>query len=123
MTVTTSVATYLILWWVVLFAVLYFNFTTLVLVNFLTLVIGAGLVMYLFSFYYSKIFEQYIRAEEPVTPEELAEGADGASAKEPAGIADAAPVEESDSAGAKQEIPDRALDPETENAKDSLTGA
>ena len=55
---------------VVLGAVLYFNFTSVVLVNFITLFIGAGLVIYLFSFYYSKIFEQYIKTSEPVPPEE-----------------------------------------------------
>ena len=45
---------------VVLGAVLYFNVTSIVWVNFLTLTVGVGLVVYLFGFYYEKIFENYI---------------------------------------------------------------
>ena len=44
---------------------IYVNTTTVVLVNFLTLFFGAGLMAYLFSLYYEKVFERYIPAEQP----------------------------------------------------------
>ncbi|MBQ1312789.1 MAG: YesL family protein [Blautia sp.] len=67
---------------VVLAAVCYFNLTSVVLVNFITLVIGVGLVVYLFSFYYARIFDNYIKTEEPLTPEEQYASGDS---EEPAG--------------------------------------
>lgn len=50
----------------VLGAVLYFNVTGIIWVNFLTFTIGVGLMIYLFSVYYDTIFERYISdAPEP----------------------------------------------------------
>ena len=54
----------------VLGAVLYFNVTGIVWVNFITLVIGVGLMLYLFGIYYEKIFDRYIRPEAVKTPED-----------------------------------------------------
>ena len=45
---------------------IYLNLTTIVWTNFLTIVIGVGLVAYLFSMYYEKVFANYI----PREPEE-----------------------------------------------------
>ena len=44
--------------------VIYLNVTTIVWVNYLTLTVGVGLIAYLCSLYYAKIFEAYIPAQE-----------------------------------------------------------
>ncbi len=55
---------------VIMTAVLiYVNVTTILWVNFLTLILGVGLVTYLFSLYYEKVFEHYIPAEKPEAEE------------------------------------------------------
>lgn len=52
--------------------VVYLNAVTIVMVNFVTMNIGVGIVVYLLSFYYRKVFSFYIKEE----PEEV-EGIDG----------------------------------------------
>lgn len=47
---------------------------TVALVNYLTLMFGAGFLAYFFAAYYNRVFEQYLPKEEPdKTPEELAQ--------------------------------------------------
>ena len=48
--------------------VIYLNVTTILWVNYLTLTVGVGLIAYLCSLHYAKIFETYIPAQED-TPE------------------------------------------------------
>ena len=66
---------------VLMMAVLiYLNVTTIVWVNFLTIVVGIGLVAYLFSMYYDKVFAHYIPAE-PEEEELMEEAGEGAAAE------------------------------------------
>lgn len=54
---------------IVMGIIVYLNLTTIVLVNYVTLLLGVGLIAYLFSVYYIKIFKKYIPVE-PAEPEE-----------------------------------------------------
>lgn len=63
---------------VTLGAVAYFNLTTVLLVNFITLNLGVGLITYLLAVFYTVVFERYIptesNTEEENTSEEETEG-------------------------------------------------
>jgi len=48
---------------VVAVPVVWLNMTTIVLTNYVTLLFGAGLIAYLFSFYYIRVFSHYIPGE------------------------------------------------------------
>lgn len=51
-------------------AVVYFNVTTIFMVNFWTLNLGIGLIAFLFAVFYSNVFEKYIpKQEEPAEDE------------------------------------------------------
>ncbi len=53
-------------------AVVYFNVTTIFLVNFWTLNLGIGLIAFLFAVFYSNVFKKYIPAqEEPAEDEDF----------------------------------------------------
>jgi hypothetical protein len=61
-----------------LIAVLYFNLTGVVAVNFITLNIGVGLIAYLFAVFFTNIFKKYIpEEEEPVSDEAYTASEDG----------------------------------------------
>lgn len=54
---------------VTLAAVVYFNVTTIVAVNFWTLNLGVGLIAYLFAVFYTNVFDRYIPKEEEPAPD------------------------------------------------------
>lgn len=54
--------------------VVYLNAVTIILVNFVTMNIGVGIVAYLLSFYYRKVFSFYIKEETEETEETEVEG-------------------------------------------------